>query len=177
MRDISYYDYYQFTLRSVAKSASFNHLVSNGISNLKAVLIVPLLNALNNNENIFDDGLPQLMGHINNFNVLVGGSNVLHQDSRYTYQQFNNEFFNEFGINGNQSPGLGSSLIDYKAWLKKPYYYVNCSRVPLEQQKAYRSLQIKGTNSSNLTMDYVIFAIYEKNFKLDIISGNMEKLD
>jgi hypothetical protein len=177
MRDISYYDYYQFTLRSVAKSSSFNHLVSNGISNLKAVLIVPLLNALNNNENIFDDGLPQLMGHINNFNVLVGGSNVLHQDSRYTYQQFNNEFFNEFGINGNQSPGLGSSLIDYKAWLKKPYYYVNCSRVPLEQQKAYRSLQIKGTNSSNLTMDYVIFAIYEKNFKLDIISGNMEKLD
>jgi hypothetical protein len=184
MRDISYYDYYQFTLKGVVATESFNHLVSNGISNLKAVLIVPLLSTLandgagiNNNVNIFDDGLPQLMGHINNFNVLVGGSNVLHQDSRYTYQQFNNEFFNEFGINGNQSPGLGSSLIDYKAWLKKPYYYVNCSRVPLEQQKAYRSLQIKGTNSSLLTMDYVIFAIYEKNFKLDVISGNMERVD
>ena len=180
MHDISYYDYYQFTLKGVTGGdtpASFNHLVSNGISNLKAVLIVPLLSALNNNVNIFDDGLPQLMGHINNFNVLVGGSNVLHQDSRYTYQQFNNEFFNEFGINGNQSPGLGSCLIDFNDWLKKPYYYVNCSRVPLEQQKAYRSLQIKGTNSSQLTMDYVIFAIYEKNFKLDVISGSIDKIE
>jgi hypothetical protein len=127
--------------------------------------------------NAFDDGLPQLMGHINNFNVLVGGVNVLMQDSRYTYQSFNDEFFHEFGVNGNQSPGLGSSLIDFKSWLKKPYYYVNCSRVPMEQQNAYRSLQIKGTNSSLLTMDYLIFAIYEKSFALDVISGNIEKRD
>jgi hypothetical protein len=116
------------------------------------------------------------MGHINNFNVLVGGSNVLHQDSRYTYQQFNNECHNKFGINGNQSTGLGSSLIDFKSWLKKPYYYVNCSRVPLEQH-AYRSLQIKGTNSSSLAVDYVIFAIYSKSFSLDVISGNIFKTD
>ena len=127
--------------------------------------------------NVFDDGLPQLMGHINNFNVLVGGSNVLHADTRYTYQSFNNEFFNEFGVNGNQSPGLGSCLIDFKSWLKKPYYYVNCSHVPTELKQAYRSLQIKGTNSSALTMDYMIFAIYEKNFQLDIISGNINKID
>jgi hypothetical protein len=117
------------------------------------------------------------MGHINNFNVLVGGSYVLHQDSRYTYQQFNNEFFHEFGINGNQSSGLGSSLIDFKSWLKKPYYYVDCSRVPLEQQNAYRSPQIKGTKSSSLAVEYVIFAIYSKSYTLDIISGNITKTD
>jgi len=177
LRDVSYHDYYQFTLKNVASGESFNHLVSNGISNLKAVLIIPLLNKLNNNVNVFDDGQPQLMAHINNFNVLVGGSNVLHADARYTYQSFNNEFFNEFGVNGNQSPGLGSNLIDFKSWLKKPYYYVNCSRVPMEQQNAYRSLQIKGTNSSALAVDYMIFAVYEKNFQLDVISGNINKID
>jgi len=177
LRDISYHDYYQFPHKNIAGGESFNHLVSNGISNLKAVLIIPQLNSLNNNVNVFDDGLPQLMGHINNFNVLVGGVNVLMQDSRYTYQSFNNEFFNEFGMNGNQSTGLVSSLIDFKSWLKKPYYYVNCSRVPMEQQNAYRSLQIKGTNSSLLTMDYLIFAIYSKSFALDVISGNIEKRD
>jgi hypothetical protein len=53
---------------------------------------------------------------------------------------------------------------------------VNCSRIPLDQQNSYRSLQIKGTNSSALTMDYYIFAIYEKNFSLDIISGVIEKV-
>ena len=146
LRDVSYHDYYQFSLKNIASGGNFNHLVSNGISNLKAVLIIPHLNTLNNNVNLFDDGQPQLMGHINNFNILVGGSNVLHADARYTYQSFNNEFFNEFGINGNQSPGLGSNLIDFKTWLKKPYYYVNCSRVPNELKQAYRSLQIKGIN-------------------------------
>ncbi len=189
---LTFNDYYQFSLKGVASGESFNHLVSNSISNLKSILIVPLLSTvnntktvndvtinfgLNNNVNVFDDGLPQSFAHINNFNVLVGGSNVLHQDSRYTYQQFNNEFFNEFGINGNQSPGIGSSLIDFKSWIKKPFYYVNCSRVPKEQQKAYRSLQIKGTNSSALTVDYLIYAIYEKNFQLDVISGAIEKID
>jgi hypothetical protein len=174
---ITYNDYYQFSLKGVASGDSFNHLVSNGISNLKACLIVPFLSSLNNNVNVFDDGLPQSFAHINNFNIMVGGSNVLHQDSRYGYQQFNNEFFNEFGINGNQSPGIGSGLIDFKSWVKKPFYYVNCSRVPEDQQMTYRSLQIKGTNSSNLTMDYYIFAIYEKNFSLDIISGVIGKID
>jgi hypothetical protein len=101
---------------------------------------------------------------------MVGGSNVLHQDSRYGYQQFNNEFFNEFGINGKQSPGIGSGLINFKFCVKKTFYYVNCSRVAEDQQKTYRSLQTKGTNSSALTMDYYIFAIYEKNFSLDVIS-------
>jgi len=116
---ITYNDYYQFSLKGVAAGDTFNHLVSNGISNLKACLIVPFLSSLNNNVNVFDDGLPQSFAHINQFNIMVGGSNVLHQDSRYGYQQFNNEFFNEFGINANQSPGIGSGLIDFKSWVKK----------------------------------------------------------
>jgi len=59
LRDVSYLDYYQFTLKNVASGESFNHLVSNGISNLKAVLIVPQLQSLNNNVNVFDDGTHQ----------------------------------------------------------------------------------------------------------------------
>jgi hypothetical protein len=51
MRDVSYHDYCQFSLKNIACGESFNHLVSNGISNLKAVLIVPHLNSLNNNIN------------------------------------------------------------------------------------------------------------------------------
>ena len=78
------------------------------------------------------------------------------------YTKIRDMVINEFGINGNQSPGIGSGLIDFKSWVNKPYYYVNCSRIPLDQQMTYRSLQIKGTNSSALTMDYYIFAIYER---------------
>ena len=112
LRDSTYHDNYQITHKNVGSGDSFNHLVSNGISNLKAVLVIPQLISLNNIVNVFDDGLPQLMRHIINFNVLVGGVNVLMQDSRYTYQSFNNEFFHEFSVTGNQSTSLDSSLID-----------------------------------------------------------------
>jgi hypothetical protein len=56
---ITYNDYYQFSLKSIQPGDTFNHLVSNGIANLKACLIVPFLSSLNNNVNVFDDGLPQ----------------------------------------------------------------------------------------------------------------------
>ena len=42
---------------------------------------------------------------------MVGGFNVLHADARYTYQSLKNEFHNEFGVNGNQSPELGCQLL------------------------------------------------------------------
>ena len=88
---ITFNDYYQFSLKGIAPNGTFNHLVSNGISNLKAWLIVPFLSSLNNNVNVFDDGLSQSFAHINQFNIMVGGSKVLHQDSRYGYQQFNKD--------------------------------------------------------------------------------------
>lgn len=176
-KSVKYHDFYQYTVKNIGAGETFNQLVSNGISNLKAVLLVPFHNALNNNANPFDDGLPQLYAHINSFNVLVGGANVLHQDSRYTYQTFVNEFFNEFGINGNQSRGLGSSLIGFEDWQRKPYYYVNCSRVPDENAKAYRSLQVTGKNMTKLAMDYVVYAIYEKEIELNVVNGAIEKKD
>ena len=46
LRYISYHDYYQFSLKNIGKGDSFNHLVSNAISNLKAVLIISQLNSL-----------------------------------------------------------------------------------------------------------------------------------
>jgi hypothetical protein len=65
-----------------------------------------------NYKNIFNNWHPQLLARINNFNVLVDGSYVLHQDSRYTYHYFKSEIVNEFGIGDNQLTGIGSSLID-----------------------------------------------------------------
>jgi hypothetical protein len=85
MKTITFNNYYQFNLKSIEPGGDFVHLVSNGISSLKSCLIVPLLSSLNNN-------------------VMVGGSAVFHQYYRYGYQIFNNEFFNIFGINGNESP-------------------------------------------------------------------------
>jgi hypothetical protein len=56
---MTFKDYYQFSLKGVVSGDSFNHSISNGISDLKRVLIVLFLSTLNCNVYIFDDGLPQ----------------------------------------------------------------------------------------------------------------------
>jgi hypothetical protein len=63
MKTIKFNDYYQFSLKGVGSGETFNHLVSNCISSLKSCLIVGFLSSLNNNVNIFDDGLPQSFSH------------------------------------------------------------------------------------------------------------------
>jgi hypothetical protein len=45
MKTITFYYYYKFSLKGVGSGETFNNLVSNGISNLKSCLIVPLLNS------------------------------------------------------------------------------------------------------------------------------------
>ena len=119
-------------------------------------------------------GLSSEYTHINNLQITVGGSNIFANDLRYTYQTFTQEFLNTFGINANESTGLGSGLTGYEEWLKNPYYYVDCTRVPDELSKAYRPVQISGTNVSSKKVTYQIFCFYERGFKLNTLSGEIE---
>ena len=177
-KEIKYIDYYQYRIENVSSGSTFNKLVSNGVSKLKGVLIFPqsVLDTHNNNINYFGSGLPLKNGIINNLQILVGGSNVLNNDLRYNYQTFNNEILNSFGINGNESQGLGSGLIDFNEWYNNPYYFIDCSRTPDELSNAYRSLQITGRNVSTRDVNYIVFAFYERGFKLNTLSGEIEPI-
>lgn len=173
MKMVKYMDYYQYTINGVQAGETFNKLVSNGVSNLKAVLVVPMSATGRQHQSPLDDGRPQPYGHINNFQVLVGGSNVLGNDMRYSFHAFLQEFINSHGVNGNESPGVGSGLIGFRDWFQRPYYFVDCSRVPEEVSKAYRSLQITGTNVTKLAVDYLVYAFYERSFELNTVSGEI----
>ena len=174
VKTVKYLDYYQYTINDIGASSTFNKLVSNGVSNLKSVLIVPFTADDKENVSPIDSGLPKAFGHLGNLQVLVGGSNVLANDLRYSFHTFAQEFLNSFGVNGNESAGLGSGLIGYKEWFKNPYYFIDCSRVPDELTKSYRSLQITGTNVTTTPTELVVFAFYERSFKLNTINGQIE---
>ena len=59
---------------------------------------------------------------------------------------------------------------------KNPYYFIDCSRVPDELTKSYRSLQITGTNVTNTPTELVVFAFYERSFKLNTINGQIDSV-
>jgi hypothetical protein len=175
LKSVRYLDYYQFTIPDITAGDNFNKLVSNGIVNLKGVLIVPFTNDEKENEKLKMDGLPMKYGHFNNLQVIVGGSNVLANDLRYTHQTFAQEFLNSHGLNSNESPSLGSGLFSYDGWFRNPYYYIDVSRVPDELTTAYRSLQISGTNITTKKMNLCVFAFFERKFQLNTLTGELNK--
>ena len=169
VKEVKYNDYYTFTINKESAKAgqSFNKLLSNGITDLKSVIIVPFSTDLNKeNENPLRDGLSKPYGHFTNLQVLVGGLNVMASELRYTHQSFTQEILNSFGVNANESPGIGSGMMGAAQWFEHPVYVVDCSRTPDAISNQYRSLQISGTNTTSQDMEIVVFACYQRTFKL-----------
>lgn len=173
VKTVKYEDYYQYSIQNVASGQPLNKLLSNGVSNLKSVLVVPYSATQPENQGSFADGLPHKFSHISNFNCLVGGASVLPQNARYTYQSFVEQFHTSFGVNSQESMGLSSGLIDYKTWVARPFYYLNLASVPEELQKSARSVALQGTNQSNQTVSYIVFISYERSFNLNTITGEI----
>ena len=95
---------------------------------------------------------------------------------RYTHQSFTQEILNSFGVNANESAGIGSGMMGASQWFEHPYYVVDCSRTPDAISNQYRSLQISGTNTTSQDMEIVVFTCYERTFRLSTDTGMIEQI-
>jgi hypothetical protein len=146
VKNIKFTDVYQYQVLSVGNTGSgggqFNNLLTNGIANIKSVLILPFYSP-NGDTAIADlDGLPagvQLgtntgialgspvyqspfdtagcgstspLCHFTNFNVQVSGQNAIYNLQLRTFEQFNLQLYGQNAVNGGLTDGITSSLID-----------------------------------------------------------------
>ncbi len=170
---------YQFT-QGIGAGENFNFLVSNGIPNVKSVLVVPYLNATANgglsvstllspfaSTPATPDPIP-----LTNFNILVSGVNLFLNNQLYDYEQFRQELMSSNQLNGNLTTGLTSGLIsEFMFSSGYRYYYGNCSRILPAEAGVSRSIQIIGQNASALTISLMVFVEFEKEMTIDIATG------
>ena len=189
IKQIKYTDVYQYQVLGVNAGLPFNNLITNGISNIKSILIVPFFSASNANgaqatglpagvpvyQSPFDTagtGTTSPLIHFNNFNCVVSGQNAIYNTQRYAFEQFNNQLYGASSVNGGMTDGLTSGLIDRLGFdMAYCYYYVNVERMLPVEQSVPKSVQIIGTNQSQRAVDMWVFIEYGVDISIDILSG------
>lgn len=185
--NVRYFDYYTYTVDNVGAGSPFNSILTNGILNPKAIIVVPFVKSTNTGtatnglnltqaQNAFDSapGTTAPQASITNFQVLLAGENVFNNNQVYTFSQFLDEFQHLFAINGSNTTGLNSGLISKYEWENAYRFYVcDLSRRIKFEDKIPKSVQIEGVNNTKTFMTYVCFILYEKQLSLKTSTGEI----
>lgn len=181
IKTINYTDIYHYPVRNVPANGNFNQLITNGIADLKSILIVPFITSGQNGFNYDQfsspfDSAPATTGPLvqfSNFNVQVSGSNMLYNMQQYSYEEFCNQLHGSRSVNNGLTDGLSFGLVNYQDFQHLYcYYYVDISRMRAEDKQIARSVQIQGINRSNLSVDLHVFVEYGKEMKVNVFDGS-----
>ncbi len=202
IKQIKYTDIYQYQIVNVAGTGTgqFNNLITNGIANIKSILILPYSSNIggiaqahvapsqvrNNSNTGTLQGLPvwqspfdpagccctSPMIAFSNFNVQISGQNAIYNVERYQFEQFNNQLYGQNAVNGGLTDGLTSALIDRVGFdTSYGYYYVNVERMLPVEQSVPKSVQLLGTNQSSRAIDLYVFIEYAVDVSIDSLTG------
>ena len=189
VKQIKYTDVYQYQVQNIAGGGNtqFNNLITNGIANIKSVLIIPFYSQVNVvNGAAFNLGSPEYqspfdtagcgttapMVTLGNFNIQISGQNAIYNTQRYTFEEFNNQLYGQNSVNGGLTDGLTSGLIGFEDFKQSYcYYYVNVERMLPVEQSVPKSVQIVGTNYSTQAIDMWVFIEYGVEINIDLLTG------
>lgn len=200
VKQIKYTDIYQYQVLNAQSGNQINSLLTNGIQNVKSVLILPFYSSqgtsttlpyvqgatLSNNSGFlsgqsvwtspFDPagcGPTSPLCHLTNFNIQVSGQNAIYNLQKYNFEQFNNQLYGQNAVNGGLTDGITSSLVDRQSFdMEYCYYYVNVERMLPVEQSVPKSIQLLGQNMSSKNLDLICFIEYGTEVNIDSLTGS-----
>jgi len=189
-KKVVYNDIFQYSFPSIGAGSPFNFLVSNGIPNLRGVLVVPLLPKVSNGNatsgagdysgittsSLYSPfsgtgGSPDPVS-ITNFNIQVSGKNLFINNTLYDFEAFYEQLVSSNQLNGSLTTGLTSGLIGFSEFENLyRYYYGNVSRSIPSEDGVAKAIQITGTNQSSQVIDLMVFIEFERQITIDVRTG------
>ena len=190
-KKVVYNDIFQYSFPNVGAGSPFNFLVSNGIPNLRGVLVVPLLPKASNGSGTAGagsyagaittsslyspfcgtGGSPDPIA-ITNFNIQVSGKNLFINNTLYDFEAFYEQLVSSNQLNGSLTTGLTSGLIGFSEFENLyRYYYGNVSRSIPSEDGVAKAIQITGTNQSTQVIDIMVFIEFEREITIDVRTG------
>jgi len=180
-RRILYNDVFQYQFSGLNPGAPFNFLVTNGINNIKSVLVFPIVSQAQTGATLATSSLynpcsacPAMPDPITltNFNILVSGVNLFLNNELYDFEAFQQQLMSSNQLNGNLTTGLTSGLVNEETFSRGyRYYYGNCSRTLPSEMNVSRSIQIQGQNASKVICDLIVFVEFQRSMTIDIATG------
>ena len=184
---VVYNDIFQFSFPSQAINSPFNILVTNGIPNIRSVLVLPLLNSSTNgvaaagavrSSSILSPfaSTPSSPDPliIQNFQIQVSGKNLFINQLQYDYETFYEQLVSANQLNGSLTTSLASGLVSKKDFQSLyRYYYGNCSRSLPSEEGVAKAIQIQGTILSPIatSVDLMVFVEFEREITIDLRTG------
>jgi len=179
VKKIVYTDIYQYQF-NVSQGGNFNQLITNGIANIKSVLLIPYYTqdencGLNPYQSPFDcagAGSTSPLCLLTNFNVVVAGQNMIYNTQQRSYEQFLHQLRGCNSVNADLTDGLTSGLINKLGFEQKQcFYYVDCSRMLPVEEAVPKSVSIIGTSSSLRSLQCFVFIEYGVEVSVDVLTG------
>jgi hypothetical protein len=185
IKRIVYEDVYLYQLRNL--SGSINQLLTNGIANLKSILIIPFhtnLSGVATTDNRLSYpsyqspfngagcGCTDPLINLTNLNIVISGQNLLQDNLKYNYQTFNHHLYGAGSVNGGMTDGLVSGLISKEMFENiYGYYYFDLSRDLPVEDAVPKSVQLIGDIVSTRNVDLMCFLSYGVEISVDVLTG------
>lgn len=190
---VVYNDIFQFSFSNQPVNSPFNILVTNGIPNIRSILVLPFIPSLSNGVAVAGGvttasilspfastpASPDPVA-ITNFQIQVSGRNLFINQLQYDFETFQEQLVSSNQLNGSLTTSLSSGLIsklDFQNLYR--YYYGNCSRSLPSEEGVAKSIQIQGTVVSPaqlvagvpFTVDLMVFVEFEREITIDVRTG------
>jgi hypothetical protein len=190
-----YEDIFQYQFNNIGQS-TWNYLVTNGLPNLRSLLVCPFLPSASNGV-VGTAGAPATSPYtggvlsstllspfsssgaspdpvaLYNFQVQISGKNLFNDAKQYDYQEFVEQIVSSNQLNGGLTTGMASGLIGMDEFdTLYRFYYCDCSRALPSEAGVPRSIQISGTNVGGKDVNLMVFASFERSITVDVRSGS-----
>lgn len=195
-KHIVYRDIFQYQF-DVEAGATFNQLLTNGVANPKTLILIPYINSKDNPTSVTgalaggsgtttlgnylppyqspfasEPGTTSPYVGIRDYNVQLAGVNVYTSNTLYDFEAFRNELARINGINGGVVDGLMSGLIGQEQFeVNNRYYVTDLSRRIKAEDAVPKSIQVSGTNASQVRLTIFCFLEMEKSCDVALDSG------
>jgi len=192
-KKIVYNDLFQYSFTGVASGQTFSFLVTNGIPNIRGILVIPLLpKASNGVASTYATTPTALAGtttssllspfsttggtpdpiSLTNFQIQISGKNLFINNLQYDYETFYEQLVSSNQLNGSLTTSLSSGLIGFAEFESLyRYYYGNASRSIPSEDGVAKAVQVSGVNNSPQTIDFMVFIEFERQIVVDVRTG------
>jgi len=167
---------------NIASAGTFNALVNAGIVHPTGVLVIPYISS-SVTAGFGDyqwkspfDTCPATSSPLSltNFNVQIGGTNVLQTTLSYNYEHFLQQV-NLAEQLTSADFGVSTGLISQEYWSWSKMYYCNVERSNLADKLQPRNVNVTFNNNSNVAIDVLIFIFYNDELTIDVETGIVTK--
>ena len=192
-KKVMYNDIFQYSFDTITAGSTFNLLVTNGIPNIRSVLVVPLLaQAANGTTGTVPDsgagfaavttnsllspfsttgGTPDPLV-LGNFNIQISGKNLFNNNQEYNFEQFYEQLVSSNQLNGSLTTSMGSGQISFEDFQSLyRYYYGNASRSIPSEDGVAKAVQLLGVNRSPVAISLMVFIEFEREITIDVRTG------